>query len=137
MELPYASLENCSTAVDPTSFLDRLRDTMHRQRPVPAQHHGKRLSHVGSLEHAIHVFVRHDAVKAPLQRPYDGPFLVIKRDDKFFSINKNGYYDTVSIDRLSLQLSRSSGVRRRNSHLLYQSHLLLYQSHLLLYTSST
>ncbi|CAB4039476.1 Transposon Ty3-G Gag-Pol poly, partial [Paramuricea clavata] len=41
----------------------------------------------------------HDEVKSPLQRPYDGPFLVIQRNDKFFTLNKNGCRDTVSIDR--------------------------------------
>ena len=53
-----------------------------------------------SLQTCTHVFVRHDAVKVPLQQTYDGPFLVIKRNEKFFTINKNGCSDTVSIDRL-------------------------------------
>ena len=47
-----------------------------------------------------HVYVRHDAVKSLLQRPYNGPFLVIQRNDKFFTHNKNGCRDAVSIDRL-------------------------------------
>ena len=32
--------------------------------------------------------------------PYDGPYLVVKRTDKFFTIDINGRTDTVSLDRL-------------------------------------
>ena len=46
-----------------------------------------------------HVFIRHDALRKPLQPPYDGPYLVIKRTDKHF-VKINGRTDTVSIDRL-------------------------------------
>jgi hypothetical protein len=53
-----------------------------------------------ALQQATHVYVRHDAVKSLLQRPYDGPFLVIQRNDKFSTLNKNGCRDAVSIDRL-------------------------------------
>ncbi|CAB4038888.1 Hypothetical predicted protein, partial [Paramuricea clavata] len=74
---------------------------MHQQRPVPTQNNGLRPSYVPcALQQATHVYIRHDAVKSPLQRPYDGPFLVIQRNDKFFTLNKNGCRDTISIDRL-------------------------------------
>ncbi|CAB4037134.1 Hypothetical predicted protein, partial [Paramuricea clavata] len=53
-----------------------------------------------ALQQATHVYVRHDAVKSAFQRPYDGPFLVIQRTDKFFTLNTNGCRDTVSINRL-------------------------------------
>ena len=45
-------------------------------------------------------FVSHDAVKIGLQRPYDGPYKVLQRTDKYFKINLNGIVDNVSIDRL-------------------------------------
>ena len=46
------------------------------------------------------VFIRHDGVKSSLQPPYDGPFKVINRDDKYFTIEIRRKQDTVSIDRL-------------------------------------
>ena len=46
------------------------------------------------------VFVRHDGVKSSLQPSYDGPFKVIDRNDKYFTIEISGTQDTVSIDRL-------------------------------------
>ncbi|GFR20295.1 uncharacterized protein TNCT_712691 [Trichonephila clavata] len=42
----------------------------------------------------------HDAVKKPLQTPYDGPYLVLKRTEKMFTIEKNGKHSTINIDRL-------------------------------------
>ena len=47
-----------------------------------------------------HVFIRHDAVRKPLQQPYDGPFLVTKCTDKHFTIQRNNHEEVVSIDRL-------------------------------------
>ncbi|GBM73893.1 hypothetical protein AVEN_40153-1 [Araneus ventricosus] len=47
-----------------------------------------------------HVFVRYDAVRASLRPPYDGPFLVIDRTDKFFRIHREGKIKVLSIDRL-------------------------------------
>ena len=45
-------------------------------------------------------FVRIDAVKPPLTRPYAGPFLVLSPGPKTFVLSKNGSPWTVSADRL-------------------------------------
>lgn len=52
------------------------------------------------LDATTHVFVRRDAVRRPLQRPYNGPYRIIKRSDKFYTLDLNGRRDTVSLDRL-------------------------------------
>ncbi|GFU78742.1 transposable element Tcb1 transposase [Trichonephila clavipes] len=54
------------------------------QRPV--------FIHPGLLE-ATHVFLRRDMLRRPLQQPYDGPFKVLQRKDKVFSLTSmvNGY----------------------------------------------
>ena len=46
------------------------------------------------------MFVRHDAVKKPLRQPYDGPFKVIRRHDKHFTLAVKGSQSVISIDRL-------------------------------------
>ena len=46
------------------------------------------------------VFVRHDAVRVPLQAPYDGPLKVLHRADKYFILDVNECQESVSIDRL-------------------------------------
>ena len=61
----------------------------HRQDSVPA-----------SLSSCAAVFVRVDAVKRPLTRPYMGPYQVLERNAKTFVLSKSGKPWTVSIDRL-------------------------------------
>ncbi|XP_078051880.1 uncharacterized protein LOC144478033, partial [Augochlora pura] len=84
-----------------TDFANRLRQHIRQLKPSPATRHGTRKPFVfKELSTSPYVFLRHDAVKNPLQPPYDGPFKVISRRDKTFVINVNGKEVRVSIDRL-------------------------------------
>ncbi|PZC81836.1 hypothetical protein B5X24_HaOG211849 [Helicoverpa armigera] len=47
-----------------------------------------------------HVLLRDDAVRKPPQQPYRGPYEVIERNDKYFTIQLPGRSSTISIDRL-------------------------------------
>ena len=86
---------------DPAAFLPRLRTAMRDLRPTIPEHHcSHRTAVPTALTSATHVFVRHDAHRTPLQRPYDGPFLILQRNEKFFVLDYNGRHETVSIDRL-------------------------------------
>ena len=68
---------------------------------MPVIHHGNQRSHLPeALRSARAVYVRVDAVHPPLVRPYDGPFPVISRTDKTFSIRRGNKDITVSVDRL-------------------------------------
>ena len=82
-------------------FLQGLQRTM-RGLAVPApRHHCNPKNWIPTtLNNAAAVYVRHDARRAPLQRPYDGPFRVIRRGSKSFVINRNGAETTISVDRL-------------------------------------
>ena len=78
-----------------------------RLRAAPVRQHPQRKVHISdALSSCTHVFIRHDAVKIPLQQPYDGPYKVLKRTDKFFEEYSvlismdNPRHDTVSLDRL-------------------------------------
>nr|CUU98931.1 hypothetical transcript [Hymenolepis microstoma] len=44
-------------------------------------------------------FVRVDTVKKPLQPPYDGSYIVLKRESKYFLLDRNGTKDSISIDK--------------------------------------
>ena len=52
------------------------------------------------MSSSTHVFVRRDAVLKPLQQPYDGPFKILKRSDKHFTLDIHGHQEVVSLDRL-------------------------------------
>ncbi|GBM99649.1 hypothetical protein AVEN_166463-1 [Araneus ventricosus] len=52
------------------------------------------------LENCSHVFQRIDRVKKQLESPYEGPFPVIERKDKYFTINIKGKNVNVSLGRL-------------------------------------
>lgn len=88
--------------LDPSSYVDRLRQTMAQLRPAPTSRH----IHVEptfihkTLASCTHVFLRDDSVRGSLQPPYSGPHLVIDRKEKTFTIQIGAKPVTVSIDRL-------------------------------------
>ena len=88
-------------SVDPASYVAKLKTTMQNLQATPTRRSQRPNSHISdALLSASHVFVRHDAVRTPLQQPYDGPYRVIKRTDKYFTLQIKGRQNTVSIDRL-------------------------------------
>ena len=88
------------TPVDLTNYVERLKATMQKLHPVPTRTQSRQ-SHVNrDLSSCTHVFVRHDAVRKSLQQPYDGPYKVLARTEKFFTVDVNGRRDTISLDRL-------------------------------------
>ena len=92
---------NLQNSQDEHIFLQRLRQTMQQLRPIESrqQNQGKIFIHP-ALQDCTHVFVRVDSVRKPLQPPYDGPFPVIKRNQKTFIIKRRNVEETISIDRL-------------------------------------
>ena len=103
LRLPGEFFDTTSTSTLPDQhiYVSRLRNTMQHIRPVPTSHHATRSTHVSKdLSTCTHVFIRHNAIRKSLQPPYDGPFKVIKRADKFYTILVNGHQQTISLDRL-------------------------------------
>ena len=86
---------DCPSSLAP--FFRKMRE----QAPVRSSHHDSPPVHLpAALSTATQVYVRHDAVRRPLQRPYDGPFAVLRRGDKTFDIQRQDRQVTVSVDRL-------------------------------------
>ena len=86
---------------DPATYVTCLKSTMRTLKAAPTRQTLRPNVHVSNtLSSSSHVFIRNDAVKKPLQQPYNGPYKVLKRSDKYYTIDINGKQDTVSIDRL-------------------------------------
>ncbi|XP_011858688.1 PREDICTED: uncharacterized protein LOC105556215, partial [Vollenhovia emeryi] len=87
---------------NPQIFVDDFRQHMRQVKPVPVAHHyKKRVFQFKELSICSHVFLRKDAVKKPLERPYSGSFKVLERtSDKVYNIEINGRPTAVSIERL-------------------------------------
>ena len=74
------------------------------------EHHGRTKSFIPrALWTTSHVLVRVDAHRGPLQQPYQGPFPVIRRNQKAFTIDIGGKEHIISIDRLKPAYVTRSG----------------------------
>ena len=90
-----------SQPADPADFVQRLKTTMQQLQAPPVRPQQQRSSHIpNSLLTGTHAFVRNDTVCKPLQSPYDGPYKVLARSDKHFTLDIHGQRRTVSVDRL-------------------------------------
>ena len=79
--------------VAPTS---RARDSI-----IPVKHHGTPISGgTSSLGRHSHFFVRVDSHRTPLQRPYQGPFPVVARTPKTYTLRIRDKDRMISVDRL-------------------------------------
>jgi cleavage and polyadenylation specificity factor subunit 1 len=86
---------------DPSNFVIRLRRQMENLRPVPTTHHSSQKPFVfQELSTCSHILLRDDSLRRPLQPTFTGPYLVLKRDPKRFTISINGKEVCVSIDRV-------------------------------------
>lgn len=82
-------------------FIKHFKHTMNQIRPTETAHHDKPSIFIHpKLKAAKYVFVRIDCHKKPLQAPYNGPYQVLKRNEKFFKLNVNGKRQNISIDRI-------------------------------------
>lgn len=92
--------DSMPTTID-SEAVNKFRETMRNLRPTNTAHHATQKTFKSKqLASTTHVFVRDDSVRQSLTHPYNGPFKVIKRSDKFFTISIRGRHTNVSIDRL-------------------------------------
>ena len=103
LSLPGQYFISTNDDLNHSDFTKKLKSSMNELRPQRPKHHlaKEKLFYIPeALEKCSHVFIRNDTVRSPLQQPYDGPFPVLHRNEKFFEIDINGRIDNVSIDRL-------------------------------------
>ena len=83
-------------------YVQFLRDVLQNIRPsaVGPRQSNRPVYVPKDLSTCDFVYIRTDSVRKPLQPPYTGPFRVLKRADKHFTVDVKGKADQVSIDRL-------------------------------------
>ena len=86
--------------LDPTLYADRLSSYMHQLRPVPPRLQSPPSHAPSNLSTCTHVFVRHDAIRKPLDPPYDGPYQILSRHTKHFILDIHGKQISFMLDRL-------------------------------------
>ncbi|XP_075157765.1 uncharacterized protein LOC142231032 [Haematobia irritans] len=100
IRLPGEMFENSNPKYS-DDWMESFRSSMNKLKPIPALRHGRHNTFVPKdIRTCSHVSVRIDAVRKPLQRPYEGPFKVVSRTNKIFKIIQNGKEKVISIDRL-------------------------------------
>ena len=101
LRLPGEFFAPSGDSADPSLFASRLQSSMAALRPIPSRSTPAQQVFIpADLKNCTHVFIRNDAVKRPLACPYDGPYAVLDRKEKYFKLNIKGREDTVSLDRL-------------------------------------
>ncbi len=119
IRLPYHFFNNteANTTKDPFTFVERLKRQMDNIQPVPASNHQKQkifiFKHLSTCSHA---FVRKDGYKKPLQPNYDGPYEILKRDNKFFTLKIKNKDKVISIDRLKPCFELSDSISVNSFH---------------------
>lgn len=79
----------------------QLRNHFKNIQPSPPSRHCRNNTFIfKDLTTCSHVLVRTDALRSALQAPYEGPFEVIKRTDKYYTLRMKGYESNVSVNRL-------------------------------------
>lgn len=101
LKVPGEFFEHCNIRESTNDFVFEFRTSMQKLKPTDTVHHTSNQTFVSKkLNDSSHVFVRNDSIRPTLTHPYDGPYLVIKRYDKFFTVLVQGRRTNISIDRL-------------------------------------
>lgn len=101
ISLPGDFIEKSNDLTVQHDFIKELRSIMNEIRPVGTSNHATDRTFIQKdLAHCTHVFLRDDTVRKPLKKPYDGPYKIIKRDDKSFDLQIKERVVKVSIDRV-------------------------------------
>ena len=103
LRLPGEFFDNTQDdmTTDPAAYVTQPKSDMWRLQATPTRPQDSRKVHIHpELSTCTHVFVRHDATRRTLQAPYDGPYKVLQRADKYFTLDVKGKQETISLDRL-------------------------------------
>lgn len=101
LRLPGELVIDTENPFNSSEFLEKIRKHFSNFRSKISHHNNLNKVYIPKhLEQCQQVFVRNDSRKVGLSNPYEGPFEVLNRNNKFFKIKMNNLVKNVSIDRL-------------------------------------
>lgn len=101
VRLPGDFVSSNSKFVSQNEFVSELSTYFRSIAPTQATRHSNESVFVANdLNNCTHVFVRTDSVKASLQSPYEGPYLVLHRKQHYFTVSIHGKQVNINLDRL-------------------------------------
>ncbi|UYV61691.1 hypothetical protein LAZ67_1005925, partial [Cordylochernes scorpioides] len=101
IKLPGEFFENSKITTPSNTFVDDLRRFFRDLKPkVSSQTSSRAIFIHKDMNTCSHVFLRIDRVEKSLEPPYQGPYLILERHDKYFVLDINGRNALISIDRL-------------------------------------
>ncbi|GFV51414.1 transposon Tf2-9 polyprotein [Trichonephila clavipes] len=101
IRLPGEFFEKPKNVLDLDTFAEELQKQMDQLQPLKTRRQPSQKHFVHKdLHNSTHVFIRVDRVKKALEPPYDGPFPVAKRYDKYFTVKIKGKDINIFVDRL-------------------------------------
>ncbi|GBN64297.1 hypothetical protein AVEN_26198-1 [Araneus ventricosus] len=99
LRLPGELFVEPSSKLYPETFVGKLQSYMNNLKPIKTQHPTSQKIFVHKdLKSSSHVFVRIDRVKKSLEPAYEGPFPVLTRQDKYFTVTIKGKNVNISVD---------------------------------------
>lgn len=103
LRLPGEFVGNSQTANEITcEVASKVRESILNSSPIFKKrcNYQKHMYVPQELHSCTHVFIREELKKGKLSPPYRGPYEVVERNDKNFTINVDGKRIVISIDRL-------------------------------------
>ncbi|GFX85093.1 retrovirus-related Pol polyprotein from transposon opus [Trichonephila clavipes] len=101
IRLPGEFFNPPSIQIDPETFVTTLQTFMDELKPKKSSSPKSQKIFVHKdLKSCPHVFVRVDRVRKALEPPYDGPFPVKERHEKYFTLTIKNKPVNISVDRL-------------------------------------
>ena len=79
--------------LNPAEYVTQLKTHMQTIRAKSPRLPNRKFSIDGALLTCTHAFVRCDAVRKPLQPPYDRPYRVLDRKEKYYIVELKGRTD--------------------------------------------
>lgn len=100
INLPGQFLSTSSLKLSHSEFLNNLQDNFRVLKPVSGSNHSVNKPFIyKDLEKSTHVFVRTDSIHPTLEPPYQGPFKILQRNNKYYTIEVNNKPKNISVDR--------------------------------------